>query len=92
MKQVADIVTANTIFCSKEVLTTDEAAKYLGVSLSCLYKWTMSRAIPHYKSPSGKMCYFNRKEIEAWMQSCKVATNEELEQQARNISRKGGKK
>jgi len=92
LKQVADIVTANTIFCSKEVLTTDEAAKYLGVSLSCLYKWTMSRAIPHYKSPSGKMCYFNRKEIEAWMQSCKVATNEELEQQARNISRKGGKK
>ncbi len=92
LRQVADLITANTIFCTKEVLTTDEAAKYLGVSLSCLYKWTMSRAIPHYKSPTGKMCFFNRKEIEAWMQSCKVATNEELEQQARNISKKGGKK
>ena len=92
LRQVADLITANTIFCTKEVLTSDEAAKYLGVSLSCLYKWTMSRAIPHYKSPTGKMCFFNRKEIEAWMQSCKVATNEELEQQARNISKKGGKK
>lgn len=92
LKQVADLITANTIFCTKEVLTTDEAAKYLGVSLSCLYKWTMSRAIPHYKSPTGKMCFFNRKEIEAWMQSCKVATNEEMEQQAQQLSRKGGKR
>ena len=30
LKQVADLVTANTIFCTKEVLTSDEAAKYMG--------------------------------------------------------------
>ena len=92
LKQVADLITANIIGTQKEVLTTDECAKYLGVSLSCLYKWTMSRQIPHYKSPSGKMCYFSRKEIEAWMQSCKVATQDELEQQAQNLSRKGAKR
>lgn len=92
LKQVADLITTNTIFCTKEVLTTDEAAKYLGVTKSCLYKWTMSRAIPHYKSPTGKICFFNRKEIEAWMQSCKVATSDELEQQAQTIARKGGRK
>lgn len=92
LKQVADLITANIIGTQKEVLTSEEAAKYLGVSKSCLYKWTMSRAIPHYKSPTGKMCFFNRKEIEAWMQSCKVATNDELEQQAQALSRKGGRK
>lgn len=92
LKQVADLITTNTIFCTKEVLTTDEAAKYLGVSLSCLYKWTMCRQIPHYKSPTGKMCFFNRKEIEAWMQSNRVATDEELDQQAQTIARKGGRK
>ena len=54
---------------TKEVLTSDEAARYLGVSKSCLYKWTMNRKIPHYKSPTGKMCFFNRKEVEAWMQT-----------------------
>ncbi|MBR6139595.1 MAG: helix-turn-helix domain-containing protein [Prevotella sp.] len=90
--QVADLITANIIGTQKEVLTTDEAAKYLGVSKSCLYKWTMNRDIPHYKSPTGKMCFFNRKEIEAWMQSCRVATNDELEQQAKKIIKKGGKK
>ena len=90
MKQVADLITANIISTQKEVLTSDEAARYLGVSKSCLYKWTMSRAIPHFKSPTGKMCFFNRKEIENWMQSIRVATDEELEIQARKMARKGG--
>ena len=92
LKQVADLITANIIGTQKEVLTSDEAAKYLGISKSCLYKWTMARQIPHYKSPTGKMCFFNRKEIEAWMQSNRVATDDELEQQAQTIIRKGGQK
>lgn len=92
LRKVADLITANTIFCTKEVLTSDEAAKYLGVSKSCLYKWTMTRQIPHYKSPTGKLCFFNRAEVEAWMQTTRVATDEELEQQAQKLNKKGGKK
>ena len=92
VKQLAEQITANIIYTTKEVLTSDEAAKYLGVSKSCLYKWTMTRQIPHYKSPTGKMCFFNRKEIEAWMQSNRVQTDDELEQQAQTIIRKGGQK
>ena len=92
LRQVADLITANTIFCTKEVLTSEEAAKYLGVSKSALYKWTSERKIPHYKSPTGKMCFFNRQEVEAWMQSQRVATDEELEAQARALAKKGGRK
>ena len=92
LREVADRITANTIFCTKEVLTSEEAARYLGVSKSCLYKWTMSRQIPHYKSPTGKLCFFNREEIEKWMQSTRVATDAELEQQAQKLNKKGGKK
>lgn len=91
LRQVADLITANTIFCTKEVLTSDEAARYIGVSKSCLYKWTATRQIPHYKSPTGKICFFNRHEVEAWMQSTRVATDAELEAQARTIAKKGGK-
>ena len=72
LKQVADLITANLIGTQKEVLTTDEASKYLGVSKATLYKMTMERQIPHYKSPTGRLCYFNRKEIEAWMQNNRV--------------------
>ena len=90
--RVADLITANIIGMQKEVLTSDEAARYLGVSKSCLYKWTMDRLIPHYKSPTGKLCFFNRQEVEAWMQSNRVATDSELEQKAQKMSKKGGLK
>ena len=89
---MADLITANIIGTTKEVLTSEEAARYLGVSKSCLYKWTMTRQIPHYKSPTGKMCFFNRQEVEAWMQTNKVSTDAELEEQARIMVKKGGKR
>lgn len=92
LKQVADLITANTIFCTKEVLTSDEAARYLGISKSYLYKLTMNQQIPHYK-PMGKMCYFNRMELESWLQSNRVATADEISQQAQTYCmRKGGKR
>lgn len=87
LKQVADMVTANTIFCTKEVLTSDEAAKYMGVSKSYLYKLTMKQQIPHFK-PMGKMCYFNRLELEQWLQSNRVSTASEIKQQAQSFCMK----
>lgn len=91
LKQVADLITANTIFYTKKVLTSDETARYLGISKSYLYKLTMKQQIPHYK-PMGKMCYFNREEIEQWLQSNRVATEAELSQQAQTYCmKKGGK-
>ncbi len=92
LKQVADLITANTIFCTKEVLTSDEAAKYMGISKSYLYKLTMGQKIPHYK-PMGKMCYFNRLELEQWLQANRVATADEISQHAQTYCmRKGGKR
>lgn len=91
MKQVADLITANIISTQKEVLTSNEAARYLGISKSYLYKLTMNREIPHYK-PMGKMCYFNRVELESWLQSNRVATADEISQQAQTYCmKKGGK-
>ena len=89
LKQVADLITANTIFTTKEVLTSDEAARYLGISKSYLYKLTMRQLIPHYK-PLGKMCYFNRQELEAWLQVNRVSTSEEIEQKAQAYCLKKG--
>ena len=71
IKEIANEVTNNIIFCTKEVLTSDEAAAYMGIAKSYLYKLTSKQLIPHYK-PMGKMCYFNRLELESWLQSNKV--------------------
>lgn len=88
LKMLADMISENIIGTTKEVLTSDEVARYLGVSKSCIYKWTMNRQIPHYKSPTGKMCFFNRKEIEEWMQTYKVETTEKLEEKAETYAHK----
>lgn len=89
IKKVTDLVTDNTLFTTKEVLTSDEAARYMGISKSYLYKLTMRQQIPHYK-PMGKMCYFNRVEIENWLQGNRVATDVELQERANNYCMKGG--
>jgi excisionase family DNA binding protein len=92
LKQVADLITANIIGTTKEVLTSDEAARYMGVSKSYLYKLTMRQQIPHYK-PMGKMVYFNRLELENWLQNNRVSTEDEISQQAQAYCmKKGGMK
>lgn len=79
-----------TIFSTKEVLTSDEVARYMGISKSYLYKLTMKAAIPCYR-PMGKLVYFNRREIETWLQSNRAATDTELTDKAnRLMAKKGG--
>jgi excisionase family DNA binding protein len=92
LQEVADLIKAEIVNTTKEVLTSDEAAQYMGISKSYLYKLTMKKQIPHYK-PLGKMCYFNREELEQWLQSNRVATSVELSQQAQAYCmKKGGMK
>ena len=88
-KRFADKVAEEATYTSKEVLTSEEVSRYMGISLSYLYKLTMRRQIPHYK-PLGKMCYFNRVEVEQWLQSNRVATEEELNGRATAYCMKGG--
>ena len=40
----------------RNLMTTTEAARYLGLKPSYLYKMMMRRAIPYYK-PGGKLCF-----------------------------------
>ncbi len=92
-KILAEQITANIIFTTKEVLTSDEAAKYMGISKSYLYKLTMRQQIPHSK-PLGKMCYFNRLELEQWLQTNRVSTVNEINDRAQAYCarKKGGVK
>lgn len=89
LKKMAGELAEKIIFTTKEVLTSDEAAKYMGISKSYLYKLTMRREIPHFK-PMGKVCYFNRKELEGFLQGNRVATAAEINSQAQAYCMKGG--
>ena len=49
---------------TNNLMTTAEAAAFLGYKQSYLYKLMMRRAVPYYK-PSGKLCFFDREELDA---------------------------
>jgi len=80
---------------NKNVLTFDEAARYMGISKSDLYKKTSNRTIKHFK-PRGKMIYFDRLELEKYLLQNPIITADELEAQAvnycYNTAKKGGAK
>lgn len=51
---------------NKEILTLEEAAEFLQLSKSCIYKMTSNKEIPYY-IPGGKKIYFRRTELESWV-------------------------
>ncbi len=50
----------------KVMLTTEEAARYLGLTVDGLRNLTHRKMIPFYK-PNGKNMYFDPDELVAWM-------------------------
>ena len=79
-----------TAYSAKEVLTAPEAARYLGLSRSYLYKLMMRHDVP-YSKPGGKVCYFSRADLDNYMLSNRYSTDAELQAQAAAYtSRKGG--
>ena len=68
----------------RNLMTTTEAARYLGLKPSYLYKMMMRRAIPYYK-PGGKLCFFAKEDLDAWMKRVKrvrVKSQEEIDSEA----------
>lgn len=73
----------NSLLASKSVFCLEEAALFLNMSKSFLYKMTCRHEIPFYK-PNGKLIFFDRGELENWAKRNRVATKEEIEQSATN--------
>jgi excisionase family DNA binding protein len=89
LNSIEKMLTEQTML-KKEVLTFNEAAIYLEVSHSHLYKMTSSGAVPFYK-PNGKKLYFKRAELDAWLLSNRSSSKEEIEQQAADYLIKKGR-
>lgn len=62
-------------------LTVEEAADFLNISKSTLYKLTHKRAIP-FSKPNGKKLYFEKAKLAAWMLSRPAKTHEEIDEEA----------
>ena len=71
------------VYASKNVLSFEEACKSLNLTKSYLYKLTSAQMIPHYK-PQGKMIYFEKDALEAWLRQNPVKTQAQISQEASN--------
>lgn len=78
------------IITTKNILSFAEAVLYLDMSESHIYKLTAKRKIPHYKQ--GKLIYFLREDLEAWLTANRVRTSDELQLEAISTLKRMGRK
>jgi excisionase family DNA binding protein len=62
---------------SKSFLTLSEAAIFLGISKSTLYKHTSAGEIP-YNKPNGKIILFRREDLETWINRMRIPARTEF--------------
>lgn len=72
-----------------EIFTLSEAAEYLDLTKSAIYKKTSDRNIPHFKQ--GKRLYFKRSELDDWMTQNRIMTRDEIQKQASDYIVKKGR-
>lgn len=78
------LLMAEQVVNQKKILNLEEASKFLGISKSDLYKRTGSNSIPFHK-PSGKLIYFLREDLEAWMLTNRQSTVDEIKETVSNF-------
>lgn len=76
----------NVVYASKEVLNLEEAAMFLGISKSSLYKMTHNQVILYFK-PNNKMVYFEKSELLKWLRQNPVASQGQISEEAHAIMR-----
>ena len=75
----------------EEILSLSEAAKFLKLSKSFMYKMTSQKLIPHF-IPSGKKIYFKKSDLENWLLKNRIPPTSELEADTENFLRQTSKK
>lgn len=79
--QKLEAIEQNMLLASKTVLMIQDVSALTGLSASTIYQMTSKHQIPHYK-PTGRLLYFDRQEVEAWMKQNRIGTISEAQQAA----------
>lgn len=73
---------------SDELLTIQQAAKFLNLSVPTMYGKVAQRSIPVMKR--GKRLYFSRTELMDYLKGGRKKTTDEIEQEAKTYTKKKG--
>lgn len=84
-------IAVNNPYIHKEILTTEETSKMLGITERRLRIWCDELDIPHMKV-NNKNLYFRQSELLDWIKNFKVLTKKELDIEARKHLAELGKR
>lgn len=77
LTDIEQLLSAQAESQAAKPMTMNEAAEYLDISKSYLYKMTCWNKIPFYK-PNGKKIYFTKPELDKWMCRKRIKTDQEI--------------
>ncbi|HJY12884.1 MAG TPA: excisionase family DNA-binding protein [Flavobacterium sp.] len=63
----------------------------LGLSKSYIYKLSSANILPKYR-PSGKLVFFKKSEVEAWLESSRISSTAELEEEIELMAYNNGRR
>ena len=67
-----------------EILNPRQAATFLNITLSTLYKYVHKKVVPYYK-PRNKNIYFLESELREYVLSNRIPSDSELQEKAEDI-------
>lgn len=73
LKEISDLKSGQT----KDFLSVDETADFLGIPKSSVYQHSHKRTIPYFKT--GKKLYFKRADLERYITQNHYRSREQLE-------------
>src|ERR1700730_15581930 len=78
---IREVIRLEMRAAQSEVLTSEEAAIFLNIEKSYLYKLTSAGILP-FSKPNGKMIYFSRQDLVKWALSNRRSGSDELNSKA----------
>ncbi|UGS22086.1 helix-turn-helix domain-containing protein [Flavobacterium cyclinae] len=85
-RAIENLKTENAIVVESKAMNVSEVAKYLNTNIPSIYGLTSRAEIPHYKI--AKKLYFKKEEIDEWINSKKIKTNQDIEKEVDEYLRK----
>jgi len=89
VRQVLSEQTSNTSESVNDILSVEQAGKFLNLAKQTLYGFTSKNEIPFFKR--GKKLYFRKSELEQWLTQGKQKTVIEIQKDAKDYINKKGK-
>jgi prophage regulatory protein len=71
--EIRDLLQSN-----KAILTVDEFVAYSGIKKSQVSKMTSQRRVPHYKPPGSKKIFFKKREVQQWLLTNQIRTQDQI--------------